>query len=61
MNPKYSTGERVRKSGEPQEGRVQAVTLSGSTFRYNVKWDNGPTTLHDEDDLLPATLPPHYP
>jgi hypothetical protein len=59
MTPKYEVGQRVIK--ERQEGRIQDVAFQTNTFRYNVKWDNGPTTNHTEEDLAPATLPPHYP
>lgn len=59
--PKFEPGQRVTKCGENQEGRIQGVTYALDTFRYNVKWDTGPTTLHGEADLRPAQLPPHYP
>lgn len=59
MKPKYEVGQRVIREG--QEGRVQNVAFQGDTFRYDVKWDNGPTTNHIEADLAPAKLPPHYP
>ena len=59
--PKHGAGDRVSTSGDGQEGRVQGVTYSGDTFRYVVKWDVGPTTTHDEAELRPAQLPPHYP
>lgn len=57
--PKYGVGDRVIREG--QEGRIQNVAFQGETYRYDVKWDNGPTTNHTEDDLAHATLPPHYP
>lgn len=58
--PKYGVADRVTRAGDA-EGRVQGVTHTGTTFRYLVKWDVGPTTPHDEAELNPATLPPHYP
>lgn len=57
--PKFEAGQRVLRTSE--EGRVQHVGYAEGTFRYLVKWDNGPTTTHDEGELAAAPLPPHYP
>lgn len=59
--PLYGPGNRVSKKGEQQSGRVQSVTIGSNGFRCNVKWDFGPTTLHDEGDLQPERMPEHYP
>jgi hypothetical protein len=57
--PRFEVGQRVTRTSE--EGRVQSVTFAGDDFRYMVKWDNGPTTVHVEGELAAAQLPPHYP
>lgn len=61
--PQFSPGDRVAKKGEPHSGRVQAVSYDqgAKTFRYMVKWDGGPSTLHLETELVYEPLPPHYP
>ena len=61
--PKYGLGERVAKKTGPHSGRVQSITYDGAAkqFRYIVKWDNGPTTSHLEDELVHEQLPEHYP
>lgn len=56
--PKFEVGQRVIRAAE--EGRVQCGYFSDGTFRYMVKWDNGPTTTHVEGELAPAQMPPHY-
>ena len=58
---KFEPGQRVRMGGD-SDGRVQGGYYDADrrTFRYIVKWDNGPTTTHDEGELAPAQLPPHY-
>ncbi len=57
--PKYEVGQRVTNGGH--SGRVQNVAYADGTFRYDVKWDNGPTTSHLEGALTHENLPPHYP
>ena len=61
--PKFPPAGRVAKQGEPHSGRVQSLTYdqNARTFRYLVKWDNGPTTSHLETDLQHEPLPAHYP
>jgi hypothetical protein len=56
--PKFECGQRVTRAGE--EGRVQDGFPADGTFRYIVKWDNGPTTVHVEEELRHVQLPPHY-
>lgn len=61
--PKYGTAQRVAKQGEPHSGRIQnmAYDANARQFRYDVKWDNGPTTSHLENDLVHENLPETYP
>lgn len=60
-HPRFGAGERVTHLGEGHGGRVQSVSMGPNGFRYLVKWDVGPTTIHDEADLQPREAPVHYP
>jgi len=63
QDPPWPPGTRVSRAGGTQEGRIQDATYDpkARAFRYAVKWDVGPTTTHDQNELAYAEPPPHYP